>query len=493
MKTIVIKNKFNHVNALIAFILCYFMTFFSCCTSEKGKDGSTAFVLKNVVVIDAVNGLRSDQSVIIRGNRIIEAGPCKEIKEPSDATIVDCKGKYLIPGLWDAHVHLTNNMALIPVMFPLLIVNGITYVRDTAAELDKILPLLEEAEEASWSGGMAPRVFFTGPHIDGLQLIWSSSVSAVSVEQARFIIDCLIRTGVDQIKVYDLLKPEICLEVLSYARSKGYKVSAHVPLAMDVIEASNAGLSSMEHMINLEFSCSSDWDSLLKARQLMISQGTKKTGRELREDIYRAQRRHAFKTQDEERRKTVLKTLAENNTWQVPTLVITSMAEHRIFARDYYRRQFSYLPDSVRLEWEKTADEMLTRKPSEEALAHAYWAYEMIPRLVEAGIGIMAGTDMPLALLLPGYSLHEELELLVRSGLTPLQALESATLRPAQFFGLDNQQGCIAEGMLADLVLLDANPLEDIKNTRRIQAVIRDGHFRSRDKLDSILSQLAKL
>jgi len=473
---------------LIIIVTIFFL--FAGCSNNGVKTGDTVFFLKDVTLIDAVHGSRPDQSMIIRGNRIAEAGPADEIRKPAGATFVDCSGKFIIPGLWDAHAHLTNSENLMPAMFPLLIVNGITYVRDAAAELDLILPLLKKASEAVELSGMAPEIFIAGPHLDGIQLSWSSSVSAVSVEQARFIIDCLIRAGVDQVKVYDLLAPDVCHEVLSYAGSKGYKVSAHVPLAMDVVDVSNAGLASMEHMYNLEMSCSSDWDSLLKARQRMIKEGKELSGRELREKIYHSQRLHSFKTQDEERRKTVLKALADNNTWQVPTLTIIAPAEHRIFARNDYKKTFRYLPEPTRSEWEKGAAIRAEQAASEEELAHAFWAYDMIPRLVEAGVGIMAGTDMPLAHLTPGFSLHEELALLVRSGLTPLQAIEAATLRPAQFFGLEKQQGSIAPGMLADLVILDANPLENITNTHRIWAVMRNGHLHSREKLDEILSRL---
>ncbi|MDD4108433.1 MAG: amidohydrolase family protein, partial [Prolixibacteraceae bacterium] len=130
------------------------------------------------------------------------------------------------------------------------------------------------------------------------------------------------------------------------------------------------------------------------------------------------------------------------------------------------------------------------QSPSEVGLAHSYWAYDMIPRLVETGINIMAGTDMPLALLTPGFSLHEELALLVKYGLTPMQAIEAATLKPAEYYGLEDQQGSIAEGMMADLVVLDANPLEDITNTLKINAVMRNGFLHTRDDLDDILSQL---
>ncbi|MEX2404668.1 MAG: amidohydrolase family protein, partial [Balneolales bacterium] len=407
-------------------------------------------------------------------------------------TIVDGSGKYMIPGLWDAHGHLENTDALTPAMFPLLIVNGITYFRDTSANLDFILPMRKKAEEASRSNGMAPQVFMSGPHIDGLQTSWDTSVSAVSAKQAESIVDSLINAGVNEIKLYDLLSPDIYFEVLSMANSKGLNVSAHVPMAMDVVEASDAGLASMEHMRHLEFSLSSDWETLLKQRQEMIAESPEKSGRELRGEIHEAQRLHAFQTQDEERRATVLRTLAENNTWQVPNLTLGASAEHRIFTSDEWKKTFRYLPESVRSEWEERAISMAEEPPSEVGLARANWAYDMIPRLAEAGIGIMAGTDMPLALQTPGFSLHEELALLVHAGLTPMQAIEAATLHPAQYFGLENQQGTIAKDMKADLVILDANPLEDITNTQRLNAVMRNGHLHTRDDLDKILDQLEK-
>ncbi len=462
------------------------------CNSGISPEKSGSVVFRNVTVIDAVNGSRTNQSVITEGNLIVGSGPSKEIRTPGGARVIDCRGKFLIPGLWDAHMHITNNSALVPAMFPLLIVNGITHIRDAAAELNLILPIVADSRKASDSAGMAPEIFYIGPHLDGRQLSWSSSVSAETPENARLIIDSLIKAGVNQVKVYDLLPREVCLEVLSYARSKGMKVSCHVPLAMDAVEASDAGMASMEHMYNLEMSCSADWDSLLQARRKMITAGSRMNGRELRELIYHSQRMHSFITQDPVRRDYVLKTLAKNNTWQVPTLVIVAEAENRLFAREEYRRTFRYLPQPVRTEWEKLASARASQSPADEGMAHAAWAYDMIPRLVEAGIGIMAGTDMPLAQLMPGYSLHEELELLVRSGMTPLQALESATLKPAQFFGIENCQGSIAKGMKADLVLLDANPLGDIRNTQKISAVMRNGFLHTRDELDNILAGLEK-
>jgi imidazolonepropionase-like amidohydrolase len=475
---------------IITVLVTLLLIFLAGCFNSSVGEQEKIIAFRNVTVIDAVEGLRENQTVIVSGNKITSAGPAAKIKIPSGAEVISCRGKYLIPGLWDAHMHLTNSSVIAPAMYPLLIANGITYIRDTAAELGLIMPLLREAARAADSAGMAPAVYFTGPHLDGKQLSWSSSVSAVSPARARKIIDSLIDAGVDQVKVYDLLPREVFLEVLSYAKSKGLKVSAHVPFDIDVVEASEAGLASMEHMFNLEMSLSSDWDSLLQARRKMIAKGSKMKGGELREAVYHAQRLHSFRTQDEERRAFVLRTLAKNETWQVPTLVILAAEEHRLYAREDFQRTFRYLPEPARSEWIKEANRQASNKPSEEELQHAYWAYDLIPRLIESGDGIMAGTDMPLAHLTPGFSLHEELALLVKCGMSPMQALESATLKPAEFFGKQNEQGSIATGMSADLVLLDANPLDDIKSTQRINSVMRNGFLHTRKELDAILSKL---
>ncbi len=466
------------------------MLILSACSSDTPDSKEKIYAFRNISVIDAVNGQRDGQDVIVTGKRITQTGRAGEISIPRGAMSIDGSGKFMIPGLWDAHVHLSNSDAAMPELFPLFVANGILYVRDTGATLESILDLRGKAKEALDSEGMAPHIFITGPHIDGMQLSWVSSVSAGTVEQARLRIDTLMKAGVNEIKVYDLIPRDVALEVFSIAKEHNYPLCAHVPLAMDVVEASNAGLTSMEHMYNLEMACSADWDSLLTMRRQMIAEGKEKSGQSLREGIYRAQRLHSFRTQDNNRRDTVLNTLAKNGTWQVPTLVIIAQEEHRMYNREDWKKTYRYLPASIRNRWEQEAARKSSQTPSEEGLAHAGWAYDMVKRLADAGIGIMAGTDMPLSFLTPAYSLHEELALLVQAGLTPLQALESATLKPAEYFGIENRQGAIAEGMLADLVILDANPLDDIRNTSKINTVMTNGHLHTREALNTILNQL---
>lgn len=490
MRKRIINNRVFSRWQILFLVICPSFILFSGCSSGTSGNGEKTVVFKNASVIDAVNGQRNMQNIIVKGNRIIEAGAATEVMVPPDADIIDCSGKFMIPGLWDAHAHLTNDDAMMPDLFPLLIANGILYIRDTGATLESILPLRENAEEARRLKGMAPQIYITGPHIDGLNLSWKSSVGAGTISQVQSILKTLMDVKVNELKVYDLIPRDVALEVFSFARNNNIPLSAHVPLAMDVVEASNAGLKSMEHMYNLEMSCSSDWDSLLTERRRMIDENPDMSGQLLRESIYRAQRLHSFKTQDEERRSTVLETLAENGTRLVPTLAIIAQDAHRMFARNEWTETFRYLPEPIKTRWKEEAVRRTQQTPTEEGLAHSAWAYDMVKIASETGIDIMAGTDMPLSLLTPGFSLHEELILLTDAGLTPLQAIESATLKPAQYFGIENQQGSIAAGMMADLILLDANPLDDIRNTLKINAVMANGHLHKREVLDAILLQL---
>ncbi|MFC2097936.1 amidohydrolase family protein [Bacteroidota bacterium] len=495
------KRKFKPVLSIIkkvfiAILLFQFMLLGNSCSNNTEKKSAPSIIIKNVNVIDAVNGLRTNQTVIISGNKIAEVGKISKIKDSSDATIIDAKGKYLIPGLWDAHVHLVFNRDIEPVMFPLFIANGITSIRDTGGHLDLLKPLIKKAQQ---NEGTTPRVFVAGPLIDGIPIVYDGSggmpnlaIGAGTIEYVIHIVDSLADAGVNQIKAYEMLSPEVYRELVIRATKRGLLVTGHVPLSMDVVEASDLGLRGMEHMRNLEMSCSSDFDSLLSARKQMILVGKKLSGSRLRSSMHSAQRQYAIRTQDTERRNYVLKTLAKNDTWQTPTLTIVASGANRVYARESWRDYYRYLPEPVRSQWTNNGLRNSKGSASESSVAFASWAYDMVKAISDAGINIMAGTDSPIAYLTPGYSLHEELRLLVGSGLTTMQAIEAATIRPAQFFGIDNELGTIEKGMLADLVLLDANPLENINNTRTIRAVIKNGNLLDRDALDGILEKLCR-
>jgi len=253
---------------------------------------------------------------------------------------------------------------------------------------------------------------------------------------------------------------------------------------MDVISASNAGLNSMEHMRNLEMSIASNAEELLIKRRQLLADGKNDVGAELRSSIHNAQRMIAIENYDETKANEVLKVLAKNETWQIPTLALYNAIRKK--------EQFQYLPDSIRKDWDKGILSTENTEVSPQRVKYAKWMLQMVEKIHENKIEIMAGTDTPIYYLTPGLSLHDELDLYVKSGLTPLEALKTATLNPATYFNLDKELGWIGENTWADLLILNANPLEDINHTKHIEAVIKQGNYLDRKTLDILLKNVSQ-
>jgi len=478
-------------------IFFLFLFFFLLACNDKNTKGITErltvdTIIHNVTVIDAKNGLQKDRTVFIKGNKIQKVGPSNEVVFSADHPHqIDGTGKYLLPGLWDAHVHLTYEKALTPYMFALFLKYGVTSIRDTGGLLDLVLP---EREKARKDPDNAPRVFLSGPLLDGIPVVYDGSskysphlgIGAGSDAEAKKLAEEMIAAKVDLLKVYEMLSPEAFKIILATAKSNGISVTGHVPLSMDVVDASNLGLRSMEHLRNLEFACSSDWKQLLATRKKMLFNEQKETGSVLRRNIHNAQRTHALAHQDSLRRTEVLKHLAENETWQIPTLTVMTLAADLFFTRPDWQDSFKHLPDSLEKKWRTNSLNFAKRPVSEDTKNYASWMLEMIGYLKAANVDMMAGTDCPIFYLTPGYSLHEELALLVRGGLTPLEAIGTATIKPAEYFNMEDELGLVQEDMFADLLLLDANPLDDIRNTLKINTVIRNGKVHDLNALESL-------
>lgn len=464
--------------------------------SPKQEVFEDAICITNVNTVDSQSGLQEAMTVIIKGNRILKIGKAESFNLAPSNQIIDGSGKYLIPGLWDAHVHFAYIEELAPSMFDLFLAYGITSVRDTGGKLGFVKEWKDRAVAAPKD---APRVMIAGPLLDGTPNVYDGSIpsrpplslGANGVDEAIALVDRFDSVGVDLIKAYEMLTPEQFEAVTQRAQEKGLKVTGHVPLSMDVISASNAGLNSMEHMRNLEMSCASNWEELLETRRKMLFDGKKEVGGVLRSNIHAAQRTEAVENYDEETANKVLSVLAKNETWQIPTIALSTGTLNRHFAREEYTESFKYLPMEIEKSWNEGSQRLTEMEIPESRLDHPKWLMKMVKKVNDADIDIMAGTDCPIFYLTPGLSLHEELATLVKAGLTNQEALETATLNPARYFNLENELGLISEGYLADLVLLDANPLEDINNTKQINAVVREGKFRSRADLDQILQDLS--
>ena len=484
----------------ISLLFLLIITVNACETNRSATDNSQLTTdiadikFQNINVIDAKQGLQENMTVLVKDNRILKVAKAADMAPTGAKQTVVGTGKYLIPGLWDAHVHLVFTEGLESSMFRLFLAHGITSIRDTGGQLPLVLP---EREKARKDPKNAPRVMVAGPLLDGKPTVYDGStpqnphlgIGAGTVAEAEKNADEMIAAQVDLLKAYEMLTPEAFKAILAKGKEAGVSVTGHVPLSMDVVEASDAGMRSMEHMRNLEFACSADWKELLEKRQKMLFDGKAEIGSTLRRNIHKAQRSHAVANQDATRRTEVLKHLADNGTWQIPTFSIMTAFSERFITRPDWLQSFTFLPAEIRESWTKNAVAFARNTPVDEASkAYGKWMFDMVGHMQKAGVEIMAGTDCPIFYLTPGYSLHEELALLVKAGMTPLEAIGAATIKPAAYFKLEKELGLIKAGMFADLVLLDANPLEDIRNTLKIDAVVRDGKFHDRAALDVLLT-----
>ncbi len=456
-------------------------------------------VIENVPVIDAALGRREHMRVFIENDRIKSVSPVEgELVE--DLQLVDGTGKFLIPGLWDTHVHLAYDAAVSPAMPALFLGNGVTYVRDTGGVADQVLGWKKWAEARPDS---APRVFVAGPLLDGEPTVYDGAApgypllaeTITTVEQAEARVDSLAASGVDLIKVYEMLQPEVFLAIIERAHEHGLPVTGHVPLLMSAEEVSLAGLNSIEHLRNLELSCSSEKEVMLKERREMMTDPGDTPGRTLRNQAHAAHRFKSTNSLDWEQCTEVLDLHRGNLTRHIPTLALVGSVFTAFHTQEDWRATFDYLPEDAKEQWlvlSEQRKDLFAGDPdgAESRAAYLEWIKRVVAYLADDGM-LMAGTDTPIFFLTPGFSLHKELEYLVDSGLTPMQALESATLTPARYFGLEQTMGSISPGMNADLVLLNADPLEDISNTQTIDTVIRGGRVYDRDALDQMLAGAA--
>ena len=460
----------------------------------NGEIFEDAICIENVGVIHPEDGLIEGQTVIIHGDKIMKVAPSKALQLSPKNKIIDGTGKYLMPGLWDAHVHFAYIEDLAPSMFDLFLGYGITSVRDTGGKIDFVKMWKDKALA---NPNDAPRVMIAGPLLDGTPNVYDGStpqhpplsVGLQTVEAAAKKVNELDSLGVDLLKAYEMLTPEQFAIITKMAKEKGLKVTGHVPLSMDVISASNAGLNSMEHMRNLELSCASNSEDLLQQRLLLLQAEKDSPGGTLRSKIHELQRETAVKNYDAHKADEILAVLAKNQTWQIPTLALATFYTNRHFENPEWQESIAYLPEGIEQNWKKNKASIANMPVTPFQVQYSDWLMGMVKKIHETKIEIMAGTDCPIALLTPGLSLHEELAMLVQAGLTPLEALKTATVNPAKYFNLEHELGLVQEGMWADLVLLDANPIEDIANTKSINAVIKNGKYFDKSQLSALLKR----
>lgn len=451
----------------------------SCVPGEPPAD----LAIQNVTVIDAENGAREAMTVTVSDGRITAVQSSDETVRAAE--IVDGSGQYLIPGLWDFHVHLTYDARFTEAMPGLFLNHGITSIRDTGGPLELVVSAVETIRA---EGVTAPRVFFAGPLLDGEHVVYDGAnrpllgITNPDPEAARANMARLAEAGVDFVKIYEMVSPEVFEVLVEEAQSRGLPMDGHVPLSM---RARDVGphVQSLEHLRNIEMDCTANPDALLAERRRLLANPDGISGADLRSQLHRLHRIPSVNAYDEAECQEVL--AAMTSTIQVPTLRLNALSLQPPFARSDWGEVLEKLPEEVASEWGAPSGGTLGGRSTDNTFPE--WSLVLVDLMHQAGVPIGAGTDTPIGFAAPGYSLHSELEMLVRAGLSPIEALRAATLRPAEFFGLEGEMGTIEPGRLADLVLLAGNPLDDITQTRSVQAVVTRGRLLDRSALDALV------
>jgi len=423
--------------------------------------------LTHVTVIDVTGGpTRRDTTVLITGDRITAIGDSATISVPADAKVVDATGKFLIPGLWDMHVHW-----YVRDTFTLFIANGVTGVRQMFGNSD----LLRWRDQIAKGSLLGPRMVVASPLIDGPEPVWPNSIAVSNEAEGRKAVRRVKQWGADFVKVYALLPRDAYFGIADEAKQQGITFVGHAPYSVSPGEASDAGQKSIEHLTGILIECS-DKETDLRAK-LVKADSPEARGRV---------QATALETYDEKKAADLFARFVKNQTWQCPTLTV--LRSSAILGNESFRDgRLRYIPRLLQQRWSRGAPHRVGGDNAGKQVFQKEIA--IVGAMRKAGVAILAGTDTGNPFCFPGFSLHEELALLVIAGLTPVEALQSATLNPAKFFGLDKTLGTIEQGKIADLVLLDANPLEDIRNTQRISAVISNGRLFDRKGLDKMLAE----
>jgi imidazolonepropionase-like amidohydrolase len=448
--------------------------------------GSLVFVGVDVVTMAEPDEILADQIVIIVDDIIADIYPNDGKVPGSGVEVVDAKGMYMIPGLGDMHAHFGPGGATELRVF---VAYGVTLLRVMWGG-EEILSLRDQVDEKALLG---PRIITAGSIIDGVAheglLSTGPQLKEVTtVEQARRLVAEEKAAGYDFIKIYSDLSPVVFDAISQAAKESGMPFAGHVPRDVPIEYAIRSGMATMEHGIGFAKTTVRDDIDLgqgqTSAERIRLGRAIADGETSLNEIF------------DQTKMREIANMAAESGVWSVPTLVVFQqmVLTHDEMKSQLAREEMQYSAPEIRQYWSRVSD---NRGPlvSEEDVA---MAMELFPALLErvrilneAGAGILAGTDTVNPFVFPGISLHEELELLVRAGMTPYQSLQTATSNVAKFLGETGKIGSVVAGSRADLVLLSANPLDDIRNTRTIVGVVRNGEWFDSVERQEMLADVA--
>ncbi len=441
-------------------------------------------IIQNSNIVDILNNkVWPNQLVVIKNELIIATGNNKELQSRYKALFtIDGTGKFIMPSLWDMHVHFGGDTLIEEnkLLLPLYTAMGISHVRDCAGDIsDSVIAWKKAIHENKLEG---PTIFTSGPKLEGIKSIWPGDLEISNENELSIALDSLKKLKVDFVKITDnTLEPSLFLKSILAAKNRGWKVTGHIPATMTVATYANMGLSAIEHIGYLQRAASDKEDSITQLRA--AGKISNKEASLLYLNTYN-------KTVAIEK----FKQLASNGTAVVPTMngsFKTTYLDKFDFTKDDYLK---YLGPAFKRTYSWRVQRAANDNEDAIRFRHANFeaAANLLPILYKAGVIILAGTDAGFlnSYNYPGLGMHEELSIMVKYGLTPQEALTCSIINGPAFFGLQNDYGAVAKNKKADLLILNANPLERIQNTQLIEGFIRKGKYLGRKDLDRLLEKV---
>ncbi len=454
--------------------LCFLITLIACSTPKE-----VDLVITNATIIDiAGNTTIPGQLIAISDGKIIAVDKTSSISSYSATEVIDIENRFIMPGLWDNHVHFRGGEALIEQnkeFLSLFLAFGITTVRDAGGD---ITPSLQE-----WNSEInqrvldGPTIFTSGPKLDGSRPAWEGSLTVIDEHDVLIALDSLESIQADYVKVYDgNLTKEAYYAIIEEAEKRGFKTTGHMPLSADLMEAISLGLDGTEHLYYplKEATLISDSLTQLEMGYRMITP--------LMENYDEALAASAFTE------------IANSEFYVTPTLHVGKTLAELLLTDHSSDSMLEYLDPAIIDTYQRRLNSAI-RGGDSYTKQRAFWVESfraMVKPMYDAGILVLAGSDSgPFnSFTYPGESIHKELQLFVAAGLTPQEALMTSIIFGPKFFDLEDSYGSISNGKIADLLILDENPLEDISNTRSINSVIQKGKNYSKKDLDLLLENL---
>lgn len=461
--------------------------------AQATRDAAVIALTRVTLVDPALDAPQRDATIVIQGQRIVAAGARLAVAIPRGARVIDARGKYVLPGLWDMHTHVAQPVATgaeletgAAYFFPLFIAHGVTGVRDMAGDLTTLRRWRGEIDQGKRIG---PRLIVTGEKLGKGPVVPDAPFPIQSVSDVERSVRALKNAGADFVKL-DVIRPELVGPLMRTASTLGMPVAGHVEIIYSVRDLARAGLRSVEHLDGMLLAANRNEVAVRLALQrntqrsawhrLLVKAGVR--------DAIEFPAAAQMTGYSSARADSLFDLLQQHGTWQCPTLRLLGVLYNQ---SDPNLRvpPDSLLVREVREPWNGFIN---APYPAEHPLSPVYPKLKEIVRGMSAhGVGLLAGTDTPGLAAVPGRALHEELGLLVAAGLTPREALRAATAGPAAYLQASDSLGTIRSGAVADLVLLDSDPLADIANTQRIRAVVARGRYFDRAALDKLIGDAA--